>query len=591
MGSVRFYANVDQVTEYVPSTIRGAWDDTTKASATALYQIATNTTLTPTSEAETSISGEWDVILRRFVTQPATSAGTLTGTMGWTFYVQESSASADMYFHVHAYVTQGDSDTPRGTILTDAIGGTEWHSSLSIRSDSGVAISDLAIQVGDRIVVEVGYRATNTSATSYVGYLYYNTGSSFTSGYIDFSDASSLFASQYAFLDSTIETNLVPAMTVCKSWNISVSTVACVADVPAVMVTTGSTVSPATVVCVADVPAVTVTTTVSASTLHDEFVGVSLEPWWNSVYGSLELPYIYSGYCRIPCGHNGGVQVYAGINSSGPNGVDSWTLNNSYIICEITELPLASTATVANFLFIAMTSTPGVTAGFVYDAVAGYMGCGNWDSWVDPNYVTFPYSNVTHRWIRIVSNGSTLAWETSPDAHAWTTQRVDTQPAWVDIEPTKILAEATRDGGTNDYFGIDNINVISTTVSPVTVACVADVPAVTVATGSTVSPATVVCVADVPAVTVTLPVDIHPACVVCVADVPAVTVVTDINPATVACVADVPAVTVTTGSTVSPATVACVADVPAVTVVAIISFGSLSCLVTTRALSCLAVVV
>lgn len=165
---------------YTPATLRGAWDDTAGAVTRALEPgKSIGGTSTTVARAETSATNNFDVLLYRGVSGPLASQ-TLSGTVQVTIGVTESNASGNFAYHVHMYVTTGDSDTPRGTILTDYVETTanEWGTTAgtSGRSfTSAQSLSSLAITSGDRLVVEIGYVAINTSTTSFTGTLGYGT--------------------------------------------------------------------------------------------------------------------------------------------------------------------------------------------------------------------------------------------------------------------------------------------------------------------------------------------------------------------------------------------------------------------------------
>lgn len=177
--STRFYLHNDAA-PYTPATIRGAWDASgsavTKRVASGRFPA---TEMTYVSVAETSTTDEYDVLLYRGVTAPL-AAGTIgTGTVNVLLGIYESNAAANLHWHLHIYVTQGDSDTPRGTLLTDyreAAGTNEFGTSSSAAGmdlNAATALSSLAISAGDRLVIEIGYTARNTSATSYNARLAY----------------------------------------------------------------------------------------------------------------------------------------------------------------------------------------------------------------------------------------------------------------------------------------------------------------------------------------------------------------------------------------------------------------------------------
>jgi hypothetical protein len=157
--------------DYTPSNYRGAWDDT-GGFTTVSFASTPSGTAANHARAETNASTTWDVGLVRAVASDADviqSAGNLAGTVEWVFYALESSSLANFVTHVHIYVTAGDSDTVRGTVLSNFIGSSEWPDAGVGLTDGSQAISSVAVQVGDRVVVEYGYQAQNSSTTSRTG--------------------------------------------------------------------------------------------------------------------------------------------------------------------------------------------------------------------------------------------------------------------------------------------------------------------------------------------------------------------------------------------------------------------------------------
>ena len=168
---------------YTPATIRGAWNATASSVTKMLTSVkeSNNDAITTVAVAETSTTDAWDVLLYRGVSGPL-GAQTITGNLNVMLGVIESDAEANDNFHIHCYVTQGDSDTPRGDLLTDyteSAGTNEWTATTATNNglalNAATAMSSLAISANDRIVVEIGYVARNTSATSYTGTLNYGT--------------------------------------------------------------------------------------------------------------------------------------------------------------------------------------------------------------------------------------------------------------------------------------------------------------------------------------------------------------------------------------------------------------------------------
>jgi hypothetical protein len=205
--ATRFYLH-NVSAPYTPATIRGAWDATASAVVKALdTAIRPTHAITYVSIAETSTTDEWDVLLGRFVSGPL-KAGTIgTGTVDVMLGVYENNAAANDHYHLHIFVTAGDTDTVRGTLLTnyrEAAGVNEWGTATATSGralNAAQSLSSVVVSDGDRIVVEIGYTARNTSATSYNARVYYGVGTDVTAadltasgdgttyrGYIQFSE-------------------------------------------------------------------------------------------------------------------------------------------------------------------------------------------------------------------------------------------------------------------------------------------------------------------------------------------------------------------------------------------------------------------
>jgi hypothetical protein len=204
--ATRFFLQ-NQSAPYTPATIRGAWDATGSA---VTKKISTDTqrsswdTATSVSIAETSADTEYDVLLYRGVSGPLKGGTIGTGTVNVMLPIYESNAAADMHFHLHIYVTQGDSDTVRGTLLSDyreAAGTNEFgtsNSSCGKSLNAAQSLSSVVVSDGDRLVVEIGYAARNSVTTSYSTTLYYgqllrnvlSAGGAYDSGngYVEFSE-------------------------------------------------------------------------------------------------------------------------------------------------------------------------------------------------------------------------------------------------------------------------------------------------------------------------------------------------------------------------------------------------------------------
>lgn len=171
--ATKLYLNSAAGPTYTPPTARGAWDQTANSVVRQLNPNLDGGPIATVAIAETNATAGWDVLLARGVSNPLAAGVTIEGTLSVILGVRESNAAADDVYHLHAYVTQGDSDTPRGTLLSDHIGASEWPTTAAGKTTGALALSSVAAQAGDRVVVEIGYRAGNAVATSYTGTLWY----------------------------------------------------------------------------------------------------------------------------------------------------------------------------------------------------------------------------------------------------------------------------------------------------------------------------------------------------------------------------------------------------------------------------------
>mgnify|MGYP000927276171 FL=1 len=182
--TTRLYLSADTIGVYRPATLKGAWDQTTNnagvniggsvVTASEAQRLTTSHNksrgyIAAARNTETSTTNNWDVYLTRFVSDRISSNTTISGTLNGVLLLAESNANLNGVLHLHIWVTQGDSDTARGTLLTDYVDATEFAVSTTVYSAislSALSLSSVSAQAGDRIVIEVGYQAQNTSATS-----------------------------------------------------------------------------------------------------------------------------------------------------------------------------------------------------------------------------------------------------------------------------------------------------------------------------------------------------------------------------------------------------------------------------------------
>lgn len=189
------------------ATIRGAWEKTAGHAVCGMGAKDLSGLGGPLSigVAETVATADYDVLLLRCVSAPLAADHAFSGTLDLVMGVQEASSSdADMAFYLHVFVTQGDTDNLRGTLLANYAdpNTNEWGTTALGKSLSAVAtLTAVSALAGDRIVVEIGYRARNTTTSSRTGTIWYGgSGSDLTVGgaaaggigYFDFSDTFTL---------------------------------------------------------------------------------------------------------------------------------------------------------------------------------------------------------------------------------------------------------------------------------------------------------------------------------------------------------------------------------------------------------------
>lgn len=170
---MRFYLN-DSAAAYSPAVARGAWDDTTNQPDIGGLQTTQSGVAATLGLAEVSATNNWDVLLATFVSDALwgnvsfRTTDTVRGVLG----VLESSAAANMFTHIHIWVTTGNTDTVRGTLLVDNIGGTEWPTTAAgLKTGLLNLANNVNALAGDHIVIEIGYQAQNTVTTSFTGTL------------------------------------------------------------------------------------------------------------------------------------------------------------------------------------------------------------------------------------------------------------------------------------------------------------------------------------------------------------------------------------------------------------------------------------
>lgn len=180
-------------------TTRGTWSESAGLVVRMMAEGKTDGGASTTvARAEAVTTNPYDVLLMKAISLPLDGDQTVDGTLDVVLGVLESNAAADMVTKLHVYVMASDGSV-RGTLLANYVNVGEWPTTAAGQAlASAQALSSVAALNGDRIVAEIGYRATNAVATSYTGTLNYGgTGADLTVGstsvttqvgFLDFSD-------------------------------------------------------------------------------------------------------------------------------------------------------------------------------------------------------------------------------------------------------------------------------------------------------------------------------------------------------------------------------------------------------------------
>lgn len=168
-GNTRYY--IQNAAGGLNPTDRGAWNDT--------YTIVRKLDKTKYGSVsyresnDASSTEDYDRLLVKAVSDGLPTDKTISGTLSWCLGVREDNASANFYYHVHAFVTSGDTNTVRGTLLSDYIGEVEWSTTALGLAVGAQAINSVNAKAGDRIVIEIGFCGKNTTYREFFGRIYY----------------------------------------------------------------------------------------------------------------------------------------------------------------------------------------------------------------------------------------------------------------------------------------------------------------------------------------------------------------------------------------------------------------------------------
>lgn len=172
----KFYI-VDDILSWLGfTTYRGGWD-VNPAVQRRLSLTKDNNSISSTNATESSAATGYARGMIRLISDPL-AAQTISGTLDVLLGVQESAGDADFFFRVHAWISQGDTDSLRGTLLSQFEDSTgEWPTTGTGCGfgDGPQALTDVAVTEGDRLVIELGYVAQNATASTRTGTIWFGT--------------------------------------------------------------------------------------------------------------------------------------------------------------------------------------------------------------------------------------------------------------------------------------------------------------------------------------------------------------------------------------------------------------------------------
>jgi hypothetical protein len=161
-------------------TVKGPWDEGGSGTSRKLGRIPEGASASASVSEQLSVDhSRWNAI---FTSQPLAAPLTISGTVSWCAAVQENSALANVVTRIYLYVSIGSTNSVRGTLL-DTFGGLEWPTTAAGLARTGLAITSVAAQTGDRIICEFGALFTNTDAQLFTATQWYG-----STGNVDLTD-------------------------------------------------------------------------------------------------------------------------------------------------------------------------------------------------------------------------------------------------------------------------------------------------------------------------------------------------------------------------------------------------------------------
>lgn len=161
--ATRFYFPAEgSGTPPVSPAFNANWEQTAQANRLNLLnkpQLSVLSTLANTSTRTVPITTTQDILCNQFVSAPLI-AQRIIGTVSLVIRALESTIDANAVLSVVVWVVSNDGGTVRGTLFSLFNTDTEFAITAATRVVNAGAVTPLTIQTGDRLVVEIGARAT-----------------------------------------------------------------------------------------------------------------------------------------------------------------------------------------------------------------------------------------------------------------------------------------------------------------------------------------------------------------------------------------------------------------------------------------------
>jgi hypothetical protein len=174
----------DSVSAYTPSVAKGTWSDGTPLVDKCMSGVGYGSIAGTTAHVGDGTSGHNYMLYRACVSDGYEGVFYAGDPWNGIISIFENNAAFNGYLYIHAWVTVGDSDTVRGTLINNYLSASEISTSSTTcgKVVSGTFYEDVAAQSGDHIIFEIGVKANTTNTSYYARLVYGGTGGLQTDG-------------------------------------------------------------------------------------------------------------------------------------------------------------------------------------------------------------------------------------------------------------------------------------------------------------------------------------------------------------------------------------------------------------------------